>query len=247
MEGTFGSRGVRNLIVVAGVAILFLAGRALPAEARPIEPSATVSLGSVAGLDPDGRSVSINLMASCPDRWAVLEARITMSQPQASGAGSFPLTCTGGLQLFTVTVLSLGAPFQLGDAQADAFVRIERGRTLTAQDSAAVRVVPNAFVDLADVAQLDGGGEAVLVEVTVACPVGTDSAAIDVSVDQGQALGHASQGVTCDGVRHAATISVRASQGLFQLGNAQGSALVNIEEAGDHIIAGEDTHQIEII
>lgn len=244
MERTRGSRRIRCLVLA--VLALLVVGAA-PAAARPIPPHPTVELGSVAGLAPDSRSVDVHVVASCPDRWSVRDARVSVSQPQASGTALFPLSCTGAPQLLTVAVRSATGAFQLGEAQADALVQIERGRVLTAQDSAVVRVVPNAFVDLADTGRLDGGGTAVLIDVTVACPVGSDSAQVGVSIYQGGASGSAGQAVTCDGQRHTVTLRVAASRGLFTPGSAQGSAVVTIEEGGDIFFAAEDTQQIQII
>ena len=93
----------------------------------------------------------------------------------AAGEAPFALTCTGGTQLLTVTVQTNGAPFELGEAQAVASVVIQRGRTLQAQDSQVVRVVPTVTVDLADTAFLTHGGQAVLIDVTTACNPGADA------------------------------------------------------------------------
>jgi hypothetical protein len=67
---------------------------------------------------------------------------ITISQPQTSGTAGIPLSCTGRVQTFAVTVSSLGVAFQPGDAQASGFVLIERrGRTQQAQDSVTIQLV----------------------------------------------------------------------------------------------------------
>ena len=39
----------------------------------------------VAGLAPDGRSMIVQVLASCPERWTVVEAVIRVSQPGAYG------------------------------------------------------------------------------------------------------------------------------------------------------------------
>jgi hypothetical protein len=168
------------------VVALLVAGGALPAKAGNTAPTRlNVELGSAAGLAPDGQSLNISLLASCPEQWAVLQALVTVSQPQASGQATFPLTCTGLLQAFRVTVQSPGAPFQLGEAQASALVLIKRGRTEQAQDSQVVQVEPTVVVDLADTALLEGRGEAVLIEVTAACPVGATGQHVERSGDLG--------------------------------------------------------------
>jgi len=78
------SQRVRRLALVGGVALL-VAGGALPAEATPPFPARLrVELGSSAGLAPDGQSVGIGILASCPERWTVLQATVTLLQSQAS-------------------------------------------------------------------------------------------------------------------------------------------------------------------
>ena len=86
-------------------------------------------------------TVSIEVMASCARPWKVLEAFVTVSQPQADGIGGIPLACTGRPQTFTVTVTSFDQAFVPGDAHANALVLVERrGDTRDAQDSEVVRV-----------------------------------------------------------------------------------------------------------
>jgi hypothetical protein len=244
MEGDLVSQRARAFLL-AGVLALLVAGGAAPAQARPVPPSPTVALGSVARLAPDGRSVDIDLAASCPQRWTVVEAVVSVSQGQASGQAPFPLTCTGGPKAFTVTVQSGGAPFQLGQAQATATVRIQRGRTLQAQDSQVVRVVPSAVVRLADTALLADGGAALFVDVTVGCPVGASGQQSFVTVTQSPTSGQGTFVPTCDGQQHTFTVRVQATQGLFQAGSAQGSAFVVIAEGGD-LFFGEDNRPVQI-
>jgi hypothetical protein len=47
-----------------------------------------------------GQAVVVKVTASCARNWQVIEAPVTVSQPQASGEGGFPLTCTGRNQTF---------------------------------------------------------------------------------------------------------------------------------------------------
>jgi ABC-type transporter Mla MlaB component len=86
------------------------------------------------------------------------------------------------LRMFTVVVPSTGGTFELGEALATASVTIKRGRTERAQDSQVVQVQPTVFVDLADTARLESGGGAVLIDVTVACPVGANGRLLTVNV-----------------------------------------------------------------
>ncbi len=244
MDGDLVWQRVRASLL-AGVLVLLVAGGAAPAQARPVPPSPTVALGSVARLAPDGRSVDIDLTASCPERWTVVEAVVSVSQGQASGQAPFPLTCTGGLKPFTVTVQSSAAAFQLGQAQAAASVRIQRGRTAQAQDSQVVRVVPTAVVGLADTALLADGGAALLVDVTVACPVGASGQQSYVTITQSPTAGQGTFVPTCDGQQHTFNVRVRTTQGRFQAGSAQGSAFVVIAEGGD-LFFGEDNRPVQI-
>ncbi len=246
MHGNVISQRIRAFALL-GVVGLLLAGGALTAQASPPTPTRLdVQLHSAAGLAPDGQSVGISLLARCPERWTVVEGSVTVSQPQASGEASFPLTCTGLYQSFPVAVRSTGAPFRLGEAQATAFVLVKRGRIEQAQDSEVVRVEPTAFVDIADTAILEGGGEAVLIDVTTACPVGANGQQSYVNVSQGQASGNGFYTPECDGQRHTFNVRVQASQGQFQPGNAQALTFAFVEVGSDSF-AGVDDGQIQIV
>jgi hypothetical protein len=185
-------------------------------------------------------------LAKCPERWTVVEAFVTVSQPQASGQASFPLSCTGSFQSFAVTVPSSGAPFELGQAQATASVLIERGRTAQAQDSEVVTVEPTVFVDIAETALLQGGGEAVLLDVTTACPVGANGLQSYANVSQSQASGNGFYTPTCDGQRHTSNVTVPASQGMYQAGTARGFTFAFIEHGGNSF-SGIDENQLQIV
>jgi hypothetical protein len=238
--------GGRALTVAGLIVGLLAVGGSPRAEARPIRPQPTVDLLSVARLGVDRQSVDVDVTASCPARWTVVEAVVTVIQPQASGSASFPLTCTGGNQLFTVTIQSGGAPFQLGQAQGTASVVIERGRRLQAQDTQLVRFVPTVSVALADVALLSGGGQVVTIEVTVACPVGSTGEQSYVNVQQGQASGFGFYVPSCDGQPHTFTVAVQASQGLYQVGGAHSTAFAFVGAGGD-VFFGDTTHPIQIV
>lgn len=238
--------GVRALTVAGLIVGLLAVGGSPRAEARPIPPQPTVDLLSVARLAVDGRSVDVDVTASCPARWTVVEAIVTVSQAQAFGSAPFPLTCTGGNKAFTVTIQSGGAPFQLGQAQGTASVVIERGRRLQAQDTQLVRFVPTVNVNLADVAVLTGSGQAVVIDVTVACPVGSNGQQSYVNVQQGQASGFGFFVPSCDGQPHTFTVAVQASQGLYQVGSAQSTAFAFVGAGGD-VFFGDTTHPIQIV
>jgi hypothetical protein len=235
-----------RVLAVAGVIAVLAGGAAAPAGAR-LAPGPAVDIQSAAGLAPDGQSMTIQVLASCPERWTVVEAVVRVSQPQASGQASFPLTCIGSLRMFTVTVASLGGTFQLGEAQATASVVIKRGRTERAEDSEVVHVQPTVFVELADTAQLATGGGAVTIAVTVACPVGaTGLDSSYVSVSQGETRGAGGYAPICDGSRHTFAVSVQASRGVYQVGNAQALTFADVESEGN-VFSGVDDGAIQIV
>jgi len=145
-----------------------------------------------------------------------------------------------------------GAPFTLGDAQGTAAVIVKRGKTQQAQDSELLLVQPNVVVALANTALLRDGGEAVLIDVTVACPVGAIGlASSDVSVGQDQmgglAAGVASYVPTCDGQPHTVSIRVTATAGrLFQTGSALATTFAAVEAGGNEFL-GVDQKTIQIV
>lgn len=239
---------VARTLAVAGLTALlgFVAGTA-PAGAR-VTPEPRVDIQSVAGLAPDGRSIGIQVLASCPERWTVVEAVVTVSQPGASGQASFPLTCIGSLRMFAVTVPSSGGAFQLGEAQATASVVISRGRTMRADDSQVVPVQPTVLVELAETAQLESDGGAVVIDVTVACPAETNGLQSSLVVSQaGQVMGAGTYVPICDGSRHTFTVRVEASQGVYQTGIAQALTFANIEYAGENFYGIDDDGALDIV
>jgi hypothetical protein len=127
-------------LVAGAVAFLSVVPTA-PSDAAP-KPQVSVEVADIATLGSDGQTVSIEVTASCARPWRVLEAFVTISQPQASGMGGIRLSCTGRAQTFAVTVTSFGLAFEPGDAQASAFVLIERrGETRQAQDSEVIQLL----------------------------------------------------------------------------------------------------------
>jgi len=225
---------------------LLSTGAAVPAEARPL-PGPVVDIQSAASLAPDGGSITVQLLASCPERWTVVEAVVAVSQPQASGQASFTLPCLGSLRMFTVVVPSTGGTFELGEAQATASLTIKRGRIESTQDSQLVQVQPTVLVDLADTARLEGGGGAVLIDVTVACPVGANGRLSAVNVSQGQtASGNGTYLPICDGQQHTFTVRVPASQGVYQAGDARALTFANAEHGGNSF-TGVDDSPVQIV
>jgi hypothetical protein len=223
-------------------------GAVRPSWAGRASPEPTADIQSVAGLAPDAQSVGVQLLASCPERWTVVEAVLTVSQPGASGQASFPLTCIGSARLFFVSVPSAGGAFQLGDAQVTASVVINRGRTMRADDAQVVPVQPTVLVALAETALLESGGVAVLMDVVVACPAGTNGLLSSLVVSQaGQSIGSGAYVPICDGSQHTFSIRVEASQGLYQVGIAQALTFANIEFAGQNFYGIDDDGSLDIV
>ena len=235
-----------NAFVLAAALALLVAWTAAPAGARP-STGPTVDIQSAAWLAPDGGSVSFQVIASCPERWSVVEAVVTVSQPQGSGQASFPLVCIGSLRVFGVTVPAATGTFALGEAQARASVVIERGRTQSTQDSQLLRVDPAVLVELADSARLDSGGGAVTIGVTVACPVGTTGFESRLVVSQGQTQGVGTYTPVCDGSRHTFAVRVTASKGVYQAGIAQALTFANVGFDGRGFVGIDDDGALELV
>lgn len=241
MAGTVARRHVPAVALVIGLLIA-----AASAGAR-LSPGPVVDVQSAGGLAPDGSSITIQVLASCPERWTVVEAVVGVSQPQASGQASFPLTCIGSLRMFSVVVPSAGGTFELGEALATASVTIKRGRTERAQDSQLVQVQPTVFVDLAGTARLESGGGAVVIDVTVACPLGASGQQSYVNVSQGQTTtGNGTYVPICDGQDHVFSVRVQASQGVYQAGSAQALTFANVEHGGNGF-SGVDESPVSIV
>jgi hypothetical protein len=201
----------------------------------------------VAGLAPDGRSIGVQLLASCPERWTVVEAVVTVSQPGASGSSSFPLTCIGSLRPFSITVPAVGADFRLEEAQVTASVVARRGKTARATDAEVVTVQPTVLVELAESARLQSGGEAVVLAVTVACPRGTLGLESRLVVSQGQAMGVGTYTPVCDGSRHTFSVRVAASRGRYEAGIAQALTFADVEHRGELFSGVDDDGALEVL
>lgn len=240
------SRHLRRGLPLAAIVALLLAGAAAPAEARRLSPGPSIELGTAGSLAPDGRSMGVGVIVRCPERWTVVEAFVTVSQPQASGRAPFTAPCTGSLTPVGVTVHSSGAPFELGQAQARASLVIQRGRTERVEDSEVLTVQPTVAVDLAGTARLQDGGSAVSIEITVACPSGATPQQSYVNVSQGQTSGNGQYVPVCDGLPHTFVVTVQAARGSFQTGNAQALTFANVEHEGI-LFAGVDDGTIQIV
>lgn len=234
------------LRALALVLVLLGSGAVGQAGARPT-PGPRVEIQSAAGLAPDAQSMVVQVLASCPERWSVVEAIVNVSQPEASGQASFPLACIGLLRMFTVVVPSAAGTFQLGEAQVTASIVIERGKTQRAADSQPVDVQPTIFVELADTARLESEGGAVALAVTVACPNGTNGLRSSLNVSQaGQVTGNGSYVPVCDGSNHTFEVRVQASGGVYRPGTAQALTFADVEFAGN-VFSGVDDGAVQIV
>jgi hypothetical protein len=240
------SRHFGRAIALAAIVGVLGAGAVSPAEARRLSPPPSVDLGTAANLAPDGRSMSVGLIVRCPERWTVVEAFVTVSQPQASGTAPFTVPCTGSLTPVGVTVPSSGAPFELGAAQATATLVIQRGRTERVTDSEVLTVQPSVFVDLAGTARIQSGGSAASIAITVACPVGATGVQSYVNISQGQASGNGQYVPVCDGLSHTFDVLVQADRGSFQTGSAQALTFANTVHEG-MLFAGVDDGTIQLV
>jgi hypothetical protein len=237
----------RTLALVGTVALLGVVAAA-PAGAR-FQEAPTVDIHSAAGLAPDGRSINVNVLASCPERWTVVEAVVRISQPGGSGQASFPLTCIKSVRSFWVTVPASSGSFQLGSAQVTASVVIKRGKTARADDAEVVTVDPTVLVELAESAQVLDGGAAVLLDVTVACPVGTTGRESGLVVSQaGIVMGSGRYTPICDGASHTFTVRVSSTNGrLYQPGIAQALTFADVEFNGQVFSGVDDDGALELV
>jgi hypothetical protein len=204
-----------------------------------------VELHSPAGLAPDARSVSVELTAICPENRTVEQADVSVVQPQASGRVALPVLCNGTARFVTVDVPSDGGEFVTGSAQVSAFLAVRQGRLKEVRDSAQVLVEPLVRVTVASEARLDGGGEAVLIDVTAACPASSAGQLSDVSVFKYPANGTGTFTPTCDGRPHTVTVTVPAANGAFSVGSGFASSTVRVQENGV-TYSGRDFHDVEI-
>jgi hypothetical protein len=115
-------------------------GSRTPQAARS---DADVRIGRNASLTGEGGTALVRIRARCEPGWEVLEALVTVSQPQAFGEAFFPLSCDGRWARATIDVTSLDLPFEPGSATASALVLLtdpETEETSEAQDSVSVRL-----------------------------------------------------------------------------------------------------------
>jgi hypothetical protein len=176
-----------------------------------------------------------------------VDARVSASQPQASGEGTFTPICNRIPTVVGVTVPATGGSFQTGPAQVSARLVVRQAGTKAAGDSASVRVRPSVGVNVADRAVLEDSGSAVRIDVTVTCPMTSTAQGGQVAVFQYPVGGRATFGSTpCDGLPHTRSVRVAASGGLFELGSADAEAFTSVEEGGD-IFPGSEIRTVRIV
>lgn len=238
---------IRSLVLASMVAVL-VAGSAVGVQAGPRPLRLNVDVGTAGNLSPDQRSVMVGVLARCPVGWTLVQTSVTLSQGQASGAASFPLSCTDEYQSFHITIQSTGALFQLGDAQGSASVTVTRpGKTERVSDGNSVGLEPTAIAELADTALLASGSRSVKIAVTVACTPGPTGVESFVNVShQGTVSGNGSYVPVCDGERHTFSVTVQAYQGVYQLGPARALTFATADWNGVGVY-GIDDQPIQIV
>ena len=249
MRSRVARRGPRMVVAAAaGVAVAaVLAAPAAAAVPRSSDPPAVEIQTHPGVLAPDGSTIGVVVSARCPDRWTLVEASVTVVQPQASGRGSFPLVCFGFMRSFHVTVPATSGSFVLGTADVSARVIATRGRTQQATASRTLDVHPGVAVDLAPSARLEPGGAAVGLAVTVACPLGAIGVESRLGVFQGQTSGIGLYTPVCDGAPHTFDVRVPATSGAYVLGIAQTLTFANVTYDGMAFYGIDDDGALEIV
>jgi hypothetical protein len=238
---------MKALAFAGVVALVMSLSLASPAGARFEEPPA-VDIQGVGGLTPDAQSIGVQVLAECPERWTVVEAVVRVSQPSGSGQASFPLTCIGSPRLFGVSVPAGTGSFQLGEAHVSATVLIRRGKTARADDSEVVPVQPTVGIELAESGLRAEGGQAVVLDVTVACPAGTTGLLSSLVVSQSPVIMGSSTYTPI--LRRLAPHVHRAGGGgqqPLQLGIAQAVTFAQIEWQGQVFYGIDDDGALELV
>jgi hypothetical protein len=238
----------RTLALVGMVALLAVAAAA-PAGAR-FQEAPTVDIHMAAGLAPDGQAIGVTVLASCPERWTVVEATVQVSQPSGSGEASFPLTCIKSIRSFSIAVPATTGSFQLGEAQVSATVIVQRGKTARADDWEVVSVDPTVLVELASSGLRVDDGQAVILDVTVACPAGTNGLQSSLVVSQSPVIiGSGTYTPICDGSGHTFTVRVEKDAGSdpYQPGIAQALTFANIDWRGEVFYGIDDDGALELV
>ena len=235
----------RRLVISSLVGLLLVVGGAQGAAAH--RTALSVEIVSVQALvAADGGSMTFDLSTVCDRTWTIVEASVSVTQPQASGTGSFTPNCGRIPYVVRVTVPATSGRFQTGSANATAVLVVRQGSTKHAQDSGALRVRPEVSVLLADRAVLEGDG-AVRIDVTVTCPMSAVGQGGSVTIYDGVVAGTGGFGPTpCDMLAHTVSVRVASSEGPLRVGSAQALASASVTEGGD-VFPGGDFRTIQIV
>ena len=235
----------RRLVIITSLVGLLVAGGAQGASAHRTALSVEI-LSEQALLAPDGGSMTFDLSTVCDRTWTIVQASVSVTQPQASGTGSFTPNCGRIPYVVRVMVPALSGTFQTGSANATAVLVVRQGSTKQAQDSATLRVRPDVSVLLADQAMLEGDG-AVRIDVTVTCPMSAVGQGGSVRIYDGVVVGTGTFGPTpCDTLPHTVSVRVASSEGPFRVGSAEALASASVSEGGD-VFPGADLRTIQIV
>jgi hypothetical protein len=243
---TMASSPAARRLALIGLVGLLVAGGAQEASAHRTALSVRI-VSDQSSLAPDGRSMTFYLETVCDRGWTIVEASVTVTQPQASGTGPFTPTCGRIPYNVQVTVPATSGTFQTGPTEATAVLVVQQGRTKRAQDSGTLRARPSVSADLADHAVLQSDG-AVVIDVTVTCPMSAVAQGGEVRVYDGVVAGGGTFGPTpCDALPHTLSVRVVPDQGgSFRVGSAEALSSTAVVEGGD-FFPGGDFRTIQIV
>jgi len=240
-----GSSIAARRLVLTGLVGLLVAAGAPMASAHRTALSVEI-LSEQASLAPDGGSMTFVLSTVCDRGWTIVEASVTVTQPQASGTGPFTPNCGRIPYNVVATAPATSGTFQTGPAEVTAVLVVQQGPTKEAQDSGTLRARPDVSVVLGDQAVLESDG-AVRIDVTVTCPASAVGQGGYVRIYDGVVVGTGTFGPTpCDSLPHTVSVRVASSEGLFQVGSAEALASASVTEGGD-VFPGSDLRTIQIV
>jgi hypothetical protein len=239
------SLAARRLVISSLIGLLLVAGGAQAAAAHRTALSVEI-LSEQALVAPDGGSMTFDLSTVCDRTWTIVQASVSVTQPQAAGTGAFTPTCGRIPYVVRVTVPATSGRFQTGSADATAVLVVRQGSTKQAQDSGVLRVRPEVSVRLAEHAVLEGDG-AVRIDVTVTCPLSAVGQGGSVRIYDGVVVGTGTFGTTpCDTLAHTVSVRVASSQGPLRVGSAEALASASVTEGGE-VFSGDDLRTIQIV
>jgi hypothetical protein len=232
-------------VVLIGLVALLVGGLTQAAQAHRTSLSVEV-ISEQSTVSPNGRSMSFHLETVCDRKWTVMEPRVSVTQAQASGSGSFTPICGRIPYVVGVTVPVTQGIFQTGATQATAVLVVGQGSTKRAEDSGALRARPSVSVILADQGKLQSDGS-VLINVTITCPMSAVGQGGQVAIYDGVIRGVGAFGPTpCDTLPHTVSVRVSSNQGSFRVGSAETDGFASVTEGGD-VFPGQDLRTIQIV